>query len=531
LKTRLLTLLVTLPLLLAAVSCNEQAPSNRPFFAAGQTNDDDDDDEPVEDIVRPTGVITFKDDFCGCKDNASILVTSTDCTNFCATKNTGGQELLYVNFNVAPSVELDPGLKDTRGWCSNDYGIHINPSCVIQPRYVQNGTSVQGKDIEVTILQSAPNSTSFDITALPSNTTVLLTMKELSSEASSNSIQILKKSAGTGETGGVLPLQPVSEYACVIRGTSGINNTTFFSAAARQHFYFTEKARPEPIPQGSPQFICHDMIKEGTTIDDQQFPRLDQRNAFTLWDTSDVRFADLNADGTPDIDTLIKTKLQALGSTLASNTRFFGELQITGLQVIQAGNAPQAAVGLGLYMRSFVDNTTNLPVAYCPKQAHYNSSQKLFNVLGDLIQVDTEGIYMARRQAMTYNYTDPNTQQTSVRCMSDDFLLVRESMMKQVWFYYQNNGTIARATTDSQLRNNTIYFYYPFNPANPLVRQSHQKMYRVILPAEAATPSSCSTGNSTSGVPQNNASVQPYPATNIQPHDKRFGCIPVTTGN
>lgn len=529
-------LLILTAMLVGVVACNERIPVNRPLITSGQEDEPTTPDDEV--LTRPDGEVFFKSNFCGCKDSANILVPEPTCTSFCQGKNTGGQERFYYNFTVGENIEFG-GLKNVANWCTTDVGeVDTGVSCKLVAKAQIDDETIDERQIEVAgTIGSTGNSFFSRLEDLDNDRTYVLTLVATSAAGTfkSDSIQIRKVSAGTGPIDlGPIALQPVSRYACINRVTQSVSDDSteqYYLKANLLHFYFIEQLRPDPLPEGIAAAFCHNIVQYGDK-DKAEFPRLfETAGSFALWRNDDTRMLNLKTSANSgagwsdniDSEDIIVQKLTALGVT-PSTSRFFGQLNISaGPTLSTAGNSGNSSVPLGWYMRLFI-NESNNNLAVCPKQADYNGANKLFKAIGEVVQVDTEGIYLGKRESITY--LDP--QDNTTKCVDDDFLIVRETDMRKVWFYYQN-GVAIRPSNDTagelKIKNSTMYFFYPYNPAAPTVKGASQKTYKVITPAQAGQ-GLCSSGG---GVP--GATDPTAQNASIAPHDKRFGCIPVSNSN
>ncbi len=505
-------------LLLGVAACNETVPTNRPLLTAGQTDDGGDDDG--DDILkRPDGEVFFKNNICGCKNGVNILATN-DCSAFCAANaaNTGGEERLYFSFSVGTAIELGPW-QTVRGWCDTPIEGETAPGAV----GCQLKARAQGEtEVMMSVVPRLDgNSYYANISSLDYDKTYILTMFQTTSEVSSDSIQIRKLSDGLGDLPvGPVPIQPVTQYACIKRnalanctesGECPTSGPFYYENALRQHFYFVEHMRPDPVTPGAlSQIFCHN-IQEHGALDNAQFPRLEENaKALALWSRDDVRM--LTVNGRIDINRIIEHKLKDLGYTATGLNLFFPLRLSPGPVINEAGNPSNSGnnIALGFFMSSFRDSNNN---AKCPVQADYmDITNPTFQVLGDLLQVDTEGVYLARREAQT---------DSSGKCLPTDWLIVRESEVSQKWFYYKNQLP-HRPTQPSHFKNNKIIFFHPFVPGDtdPTMKKPNQRTYTIVLPSDASS-GSCTEDNG--GQP----TTDELP-TSIAPHDKRFGCVPVS---
>lgn len=520
-KTRgynLLTLTMMIMLIILS-ACQEKPRATAAFVDLGeQVTEPEPEPEPEPEVTRPTGVIFFKNDFCACNNQKSVILSGTTCTNFCSTKQTNGQDSLYFNFTVGDEI-ISQGFGTVGGWCTAILPDGKNPQCVLEARSEGGGT-----EAPITFTVTNSNSFSANISTLAKDKTYILTLTELTSGAKSNSIQLRKLSDGPGTTPlGPLVVQPVTQYTCINRRIleDTNNGDTFYEYAVRLHFYFIEKFRPERVPTGISDVFCHDVATHGQN-DSNAYPRLEETpGAYALWSSDDVRFFDLDTppSGQRDVNELIAKKAADYGQAFTATPNLFFELTMSsGPTINEVGNVASSGAPLGFYM-SYLNDTAAGNVAYCPKQAHYNSGDISLRSIGDVLQADTEGIYLAKRETETFTNSDGETE-----CLPMDIIITRETDMKRVWFFLHPTTRVpTQPVSVSSLRNNTIKFYYPYDFATPYVKKSYQKEYTVILPNQV-DQGTCS--ESTGGTPTPAAGGIP---TTYTPHDRRFGCIPVST--
>ncbi|MFY7992118.1 MAG: hypothetical protein ACOVP4_02415 [Bacteriovoracaceae bacterium] len=469
----------------------------------------DDDGEETEAEVRPTGAVTFKDGYCGCK--AGVPTTFGNCAAFCASNNTA-DDLFSASFNVSAAISLT-AFGSVQGWCTTplkDAAGNLqstNPSCVLTAK------DEDGNEQDLPILTQTANSNSIkaNISALNLDKTYILTLKEVTSGAKSNSIQILKPSPTTSNPLGPLKITPVSQYSCILRNLSQDDQTgdIFYENAYRLHFYFIESDRPNPIPANTSNIFCHDIFNTlYGAVDDRTYPRLEETpGVFSLWESvTDPRFFDNNGNGNLDANDQIIKKVKDFGFTIPDATNFFLKFSWPSNPTSDSSSSTSSASPLGWYMIPWIDQQTFR--AYCPTQTHYNSTNVIFKAMRDIVSVDTEGLYVAMKDGELVN----NGGTSSVG--PADYLLIRESDIKRVWFYL--NGTTPIAPTDANVASKTIYFYYPFNFNSPYVKTSTQKTYVV------KRASDLSSGNvQNSGTNNGNGTI-----TGSPPHDRRIGCVP-----
>jgi hypothetical protein len=441
-------------------------------------------------IVRPTDEVFITKDFCACKDSKPDIVNN--CQSFCAGQTTDAATL-FVNTTLGPTINLNENLGNLYNWCTKEIGDGLtSPQCFLE---VFDGSGTEDLSIDI-----SPGSNSFkvNISSLALDRTYVATLKEKGSgsNAQSQSFQIRRTEFDSDTTPDNTPLKimPISQYTCLTRAGSQVNAGNIYDNAARLHFYFPSNNNPTSLPPGNPFLFCHDVAKYGDN-DSPLYDRLELiPQHFALWDQSDIRLADQNGNSRPDINETIQEKLLS-DFGISRTINIFGLLTWPNRPNVD-GPAPN----MGFYMLPWIDPVTGR--AYCPDQSHYNGSDKLFNILKEVVGVSTEGIYMSVKEPELLS--DDNG--TPVLAPTD-ILIIRENLLKKIWFYYENNQHfVPDEITASQ---KTIHFYWPADPENPHIRKSSQKIYTVRRPTELSVDAG-QTGLQTS----------------ISPPDKRFGCAP-----
>ncbi len=484
-------------------SCQDTIPNRSTISPDQSIGTGDEVEDPVDKILRPSNAILFQSDFCGCQDGK--VITYGNCAAFCATKpNTAGAEIFYANFSVTEEISLS-GLGSVYGWCTAPLPEEETiPKCIIEAK--DDTGTITSLDV-VPITDS--NSITSSLDQLDNDKTYVLTLVESVSGARSNSVQIVKFSAGTPlPILGVLKNAPITQYACLVREFSTDTNTgdIYYDSAYRVHFYFLPRIPPAPIPAGQSDLICHDVPTYGT-IDDVLFPRLEAiPGVFNLWDTSDPRFYDNDGNTIIDVNDVIAQKTSNFGGSIPTGTNFFLQFFWPGSPTLseEAGNTTSTQP-LGYYMAPWIDSLTFK--SYCLNSTHYNSTNALFKAMRDIISVDTEGLYIGEKAAETVIGTNGPT--TGLK----DYILIRETDLKQVWFYL-NNG-VPTAPTDANVANVPVYFYYPLNFASPFVKSSTQRIFQVKGANELNNASVTTGGANSTGA-----------STTYPPHDRKIGCVP-----
>ena len=427
----------------------------------------------IDDIKRPTNEIIIKNDYCACDGSLEFIVNN--CHNFCSTRN-DPTPTLFGSVTISANIKNDPLLGNLYNWCTVEIKDgHYSPSCLAE---ISDDFSTQY--LEVTL---SPNTNTFklDLSFMEANQTYTLKIIETTSKASTSAVQLRMQNP---QTPIVTPLlrNTISQYTCITSSGYTYNNQIYYEYSAKLHYYFAATEPPMPLPPGNDFLYCHD--KTLGRYDQSSYPRLELiNNSFMLWNKTDARFYDQNQDGKLDINQEIQNRLSTV-----SSINLFNPFSYT----TSPGTSEKL---LGFYLQSFIDSTSQIP--YCPTATHLNGSGEIFQILKDYIG-DTEAIYRALGE-----YSLLKDRSGTLVKAPNDYLFIRESELKKIWFYTLNSTVIKH--TDATSRSLPIMFYYPIDLAYPLIKKPHQKVYTVIG-LEEANPNA--------------------PRTNIQPSDKRLGCIP-----
>ena len=495
---------------LLLVGCQDTMPGRSLIDDAAQTTGGTTGGGGGVDVapLRPDGAVKFKTTFCGCKDGKAI--TYGNCGSFCVGKDTKGAGLLYTDFNVTEDISLNTSFVNVNGWCNNSLPDQAaaNPKCVLKS--VDDDANIFNLIVEP---GSNGNALTINIDKLLEDKAYVLTLLETSSGSKSDSIQIIKYSSTIPlPTLGPLKNAAITQYTCIHRPPSEDQATgdIYYDATFRVHFYFLPRVPPDPIPAGS-DIVCHNFMDPlYGAVDDILFPRLEQiPGTFNLWDNTDPRFFDNNGNANDDVNDIIIQKAKNFGaSNIPLSTKFFQKFPVMNpaSQTQQAGGNASIAASMGYYMSPWIDQTSFR--SYCLNSTHYNSSNPLFKAMRDVIQVDMEGIYVGVKPPETVFDRDGNPLQTP-----DDFILIRETDLKKVWFYMKNG--VPTVPTDSIVASVPVFFYYPMNILSPYVKASTQKIYQVKGAVELNNETVSEGGSNSTGISSN------YP-----PHDRKIGCIP-----
>jgi hypothetical protein len=511
------------------VSCNDTPPRLRPtispFQGVATETEEEEETKELPIPTRPDGAVLIQSGMCGCESGKPI--TLGNCVPVCNSKPNNTTPTLYMETKVTAEIELTD-LQNLSGWCTKELvdpntGTTVeggtNPTCVLEAKD-ENGSI---KNLNFT--PASNNNFAVDITTLEEDMTYRLTIVETTSGAKSNTMQVRRVSEVPDEpTSGPLWLMPVTQYTCMNVTTSQDNQSVFYEDASRIFYYFIPETRPDPMPDGVVNLYCHDVFTYGFT--DNGNERLEETpGAFTLWNKWDPRFFNLNGTGSDyDINDIIQQKVIDMGFSLNDTPNIFYPFEWFGKPSItldQSGN-PSADSGstggsgsasnqkeiLGYYMTPWIDQSTFK--AYCPKSEHYFSDNQLFAAMKEVVAVDTEGIYIAKKEGL-----------------NSTFILVRETLLKQIWFYEENGQNIE--PNNDTIVGKKIQFYWPADTNTPFIKKSHQVTYTIYGTQDLANLNNSGGVSGTTQAGGNSSSGSTGGNSNYPPHDKRVGCVPVTS--
>jgi uncharacterized protein YfeS len=444
--------------------------------------------------TRPTNQIDIKNNFCSCI-NGKADSLSSNCDQTCSLKPKTSAPILYLNTIMGTDILLNRKLGNLYNWCNVQLSGDITaPQCFLS---ATDGVNVIA-NIPVTI-NPGSNSLAANIQALSIDKTYILKIVEgqTGSDAQSKEIQIRRKKQSPTNPGDLRALRvtPVNQYTCVHFGGTRIPNgpisrTSFY----RQFYYFTNNETPPPVPPSrdanEQNIVCHDeQIYPGN--DSAEYPRLELiPNLFPMWDRADPRFTNNVGE---NINTILEKRLL---NEYGVNTQLdlFNLINYPNRPTISSSST--ANIPLGFMMKPFTDIAGR---SFCPTQVEYNDeNQPLFNLLGEYMD-DTEGLYLAEKEAETI--LDDSTSKTVYGTM-----FVSESVIKAYSFYIENGVKIR--TTQSAMNNKTIYYYWPTSRMMDPTIKGSRKLFTVRTPATL-------NGNIPTGIP-----------TTTVTSDKRIGCIP-----
>tara|TARA_R110000868_G_scaffold61524_3_gene186981 strand:+ start:31250 stop:32977 length:1728 start_codon:yes stop_codon:yes gene_type:complete len=454
---------------------------------------------PGSGITRPNRQVFVKNDYCACNNGVPDILNN--CASFCAGKpNTNAQPILFGSVTLGPDILLNEELGSLERWCNQAITGTEGPAprCALRVFDASNNTI----DLDISI-PSGANTFSANLGSLQVETPYVAQIVEVQSGslASSDEFQLYRIPAPNNNPGPVGPLKimPISQYTCVQwAGTVGANVT--YDAMVKMYFYFPSNQEPLPIvnPNSGSSTVniyCHDLQLYGTN-DSPLFPRLELiPQHYSLWDFADTRLADVNpTDNNADINQTIIDRLQTEYNVSNPNLKVFNPLP-----VLTRPNTAQSSGGF--FMVPWINPNTGR--GFCPKQVDYNGNDPVFKILKDVVGVDTEGIFAAIKQPELLELGDGTSVQTP-----DAFLFIRENLLKQIWFYMENNQILI--PNDVTAGQKTIHFYWPPDTQDPYTKKDYQRIFTVRGAADFANG-----GTNSLQIP-----------TSITPSDKRLGCIP-----
>ena len=419
-------------------------------------------------ITRPTNQVWIKNNFCGCLNGKAFIMNN--CEGFCAAKNDHAPTL-YASVDLGTDILLNDKLGNLHNWCKKEIDDgHVAPDCVLELFDGENTWSVQ-----MNIPAGADNFTA-DLSLLAMDKTYRAQIKEVTSQAKSDYIQLRRMPEENITDQTPLKMTPVSQYTCISRSGVIQDGDNFYENATKLHYFFPSGELPAPLPPENDFLFCHDINIHGSN-DGPTIPRLELvPNSYALWNKTDTRFYDANNDGKLDINKEIEDELND-GST------------INLFQPMSYNTSPYSGQQLlGYYMQSWIGDNGR---PFCPGQTNYDSGIPIFSILKTKVGIDTEAVWIAKREP------------SDLTSAPDDYIFIRETVLKKIWFYVENG--ILHPHNDETSMNKTIMFFHPFDENAPLTRKSDQYVYTVFHQ-------------------ENSDSLAPR--TKIVAADKRLGCIP-----
>ena len=480
---------------------------------------------------RPTGKVYMQPGFCLCRGNTDTGRVEPDMVGGWYIKNVAGSDnntsanttinsycksycnskseqnpMIYAKVKVGPEIQLNEKMIDLYGWCQAELADGVNsPSCSAhfygpdgeKPTPIAlPGANISGNGFKLLLSEDIRYGTQYIMRLeVPGPAGTL--------PAVSSSINFIRKRYTQNDIVlGPLQIMPVSQYSCLVR-TGSYHNTTnefYYLNAARLHYYYAANRKPSNLPPNERTYTCHDFQTYGEN-DGPSIPRFELTgHHFSLWNAQDPRFQTLQGSEVPRINTLIQNDLNESTGNSGNEINLFSKFDYQ-VKPPTAENETTNAT-LGYIMQPFINSRTNTPL--CPTRDDYTSSTPLFKILGDYIGVDTEAIYFAEREPVRYLVQEEGAY--SLKDTPTDVLLIRESQLKKIWFFYENGLPITADENASY--NRTINFFWPPDNDYPLTKKAYQRVYTVKLPENIGKASTTQTPAATSS------------------RDKRYGCIP-----
>ncbi len=514
----LMTLLLSAFILSSCIS--EPTRSNRPIIEdLGKSAQEE--EEIVEELTRPTGQVFLQSGFCACKAGKPAILGQ--CGTFCATKDANDQNTtLYLEAKLGEEILLNEQFGNLLNWCKSEI-VSSDPDAVAcaNPACVFRIADSDGNEVDLNLAGLTSSNNKFQVVLdaqVSFDTTYVGKLVESQcSEATSDSIQF-RRITGYDDLPDLDPLKidPAIGYTCINRIGRVDDNTgtQFYDTGFKLHFYYVEHNEPPVISPSVTDIFCHDIVQYGS-IQQANMNRLEMLpGIFNIWSAKDARFYDLGGDpltgGTnsrKDIHDTIDTIMKQDGVTAGLTFDLFYELNWanfpstgTGGDGDSSGTAGQSI--LGYIMAPFIDPDTDR--SFCPKYADYTDPDKAaaIKAMKDVVGIDTEGLYLGVKQ------TEAVVLDGQIFTSPEDYIIIREGLLKQIWFYFENEQAIAPTSVNEGSK--TLHFYWPPNTTSPYVKNSDQRLYTVRHPSEASS----------------NGSSGSFAALALVPHDKKFACAP-----
>lgn len=320
----------------------------------------------------------------------------------------------------------------------------------------------------------------------------------------------------------------INRYHCLIPIIS--NDIT--EAVIKRHFIFDANNSPPPIPSSASKIIsCHNKEKWGS-VDESIFPRRGMEYAFRIWDQLDRRFyrEQGSAENDSALNRLIKEKLLKKHN-ITANGNFFKPFVVPSSPSVTVGSQTYSGTKrLGFYLPPIIGPQTDHQ-AICPsaedlyRPPGHSKFDPVFSVLGEFIS-DTEAVYAALRVPRIFHPygSGDSGSTTEVEGGSgngggapvDDILWINESLLKNIWFYKNDDGSIEYLNPESKnfsrLVIKDLFFYWPPDSKFPTVKKDYQKTYEIKTIQEISEEIEGKNDETT---------------IEEAPHrDRRYGCIP-----
>jgi len=438
-------------------------------------------------VLRPDDQVFIDKGYCACQNGNPVSIN--DCIAFCSDKAVNNITL-YGSVTLGPDILLNTTLGNLQNWCNAEIpnSDFVAPQCQLE---LYDGNAFTYFNITV-----AGNRFTALLDTLPKDVTYVARIKETGSGSNvqSQPFQLRLKDFDPNDqvADGPLKIMPVSQYSCIFLARQN-EPVVSFTEYARRHFYFASSNNPPSLPPGLDLIKCHDKNIYGNN-DSPLFPRLELiPQHFAVWDQSDVRFSDADGDGAIDINTEVTKEFRDRTGNSDAELNIFSVFAWPNIPAVEdykdLGNP-----NLGFILLPFVDDQNR---GTCPKQQDYLGNRPIYQIIGEKVGVDTEGLFMAE--------SEPYIDQTGSSIL--DILLIREGQLKKVWFYFENGQHLIPDPVTAGSK--TVHFYWPLDTENPYIRKSDQLIYTVRYPDQIGKNG-----------------VQTGVVTGLRPPDKRFACIP-----
>lgn len=452
-------------------------------------------------IVRASDDISINTGFCACLNGKSDLINN--CDAFCAQKTSSAQPMLYVTTIPGLQTGANPKQGNLYNWCNvpltND---ESSPQCYLE---YNDGTGALQAEINIA---SGSNAFSANISNLTRGKTYILSVIESGSgrNARTKYFQIRRKAyEGDDETEtGSIGVSPITQYSCLSYGTQVSGSTVSRTNYIKNFYFYPDDDKPSAMPApstGSIQtVVCHDEQKNPGN-DKSEYARLEAiPGIFSMWKYGDDRFVLDSSTSKLKIHTILETRLLNEYGQTSANVNLFATMSYP--RSPSTSSTTTTAPVLGYVMGSFKDATTKK--AFCPTTTHFNTStDPLIKLLGDYIG-DTEGLYIAEKDAETITNSSGTSQ------VIYGTMFVTESIVLKHGFYVENNIKIKISSTTMQA-GKTVHFYWPIRENGDDLMEAGRKLYtiRTLDTINGNKPTSSSTVETAS--------------------DKRIGCVPKST--
>jgi len=369
------------------------------------------------------------------------------CKKVCQDNTFGSNKLeLFAKIELSLEDQFNPDITNLKGWCHNELGDgHISPDCYIT-------VEEEFEDINLRVMPFQKSWFRVDIGILKKDKTYIAQLKSTTG-VHSNKIQF-RVSNGSSK---INPLKIVStnRYVCINLSGTIQGGNSHYEKMSRVNYMFATSQRPPSLPQGNDFLFCHDREIYGE-IDSVLYPRLnEEKNIFSIWDQTDMRMADLDSDGRPDINNTISDMFyENSGNRL--------NVDIFKLFTSKEYPLSQSEYPLGYILKSFVRPETG--ITFCPGEDYYDES--IFHkIVKKFVGVKTQALYKGERQRVLLDEPSNN-------------IYLKANQLYKIGFYLEDGQTYVPTKEDYHTK--TIFFYWPADYVNPLLRKSGQRLYRVV---------------------------------------------------